>query len=53
MDFDKLFRKMPPDVLMNIYQQYHKPGFCHLVNKTLTYHENNDRKNLTSLSHEI
>ena len=53
MDFDKLFRKMPPDVHINIHQQYHIPGFCHLGNKALTYHHHNDHQNLTSLSHEI
>ena len=53
MDFDKLFRKMPPHVHMNSYWQYHIPVFCHLRNKALTYHDHNDRKKITSLSHEI
>ena len=53
MYFDKLFSKMPPDVHMNMYQQYHIPGFCHLGNKALILHDHNDHKNMTSLFHKI
>ncbi len=44
---------MPPDVHVNIYQQYQIPSFFHLGNIALSNHDHNDRQNLTSLSHEI
>ena len=52
-EFWQTFQENASWCVYDFYQQYHKPGFCHLGNKALTYHDHNDGKNMTSLFHEI